>query len=115
MREFKLFALRGNLLDLVIGIALAGGVGRLTSALVGDVVMPFLNHWFGKDPVGQGAPAFNLANLFQVLVDFAFLALVLYLIFLFVHRLRKASPGHVSAMARQEQLLTEIRDLLSKT
>jgi len=107
MREFKRFALRGNLIDLVIGIALAGGLVKLSSALVADVIMPLLN----------GVPAgssFNWTHLLQAFVDFVFLALVLYLVFLFVHHLRKASPGHVSAMARQEQLLTEIRDLLKK-
>jgi large conductance mechanosensitive channel len=108
MREFKRFALRGNLIDLVIGIALAGGLVKLSSAFVADVIMPLLNG-------APGGGAFNLAHLFQALVDFVFLALVLYLVFLFVHHLRQASPGHVSTLARQEQLLTEIRDLLKKS
>jgi large conductance mechanosensitive channel len=108
MREFKSFALKGNLLDLVIGIALAGGLVKLCSAFVADVVMPMI--------LGSGPPGltFNGAHLFQALVDFVFLSLVLYLLFHFVHRMRKASPGHVSSMARQEQLLTEIRDSLKK-
>ncbi len=108
MREFKSFALKGNLLDLVIGIALAGGLVKLCSAFVADLVMPLLS--------GQGSQVFsyNGPHLFQAFMDFAFLTLVLYLLFHFVHRMRKASPGHVSALARQEQLLTEIRDLLKK-
>jgi large conductance mechanosensitive channel protein len=108
MREFKNFALKGNLLDLVIGIALAGGLVKLCSAFVADVVMPLLNR-----PCSQGFN-WNGPHLFQALVDFIFLSLVLYLLFHFVHRMRKASPGNVSTLARQEQLLTEIRDLLKK-
>jgi large-conductance mechanosensitive channel len=95
--------LRGNLLDLVIGIALAGGLVKLSSAFIADVIFPLFS----------GAVV-NSGHLVQAFVDFAFLSLVLYLLFQFVHRLRKNSPGHVSAMARQEQLLTEIRDLLKK-
>ncbi len=115
MKEFKNFALRGNLLDLVVGIALAGGLVKLSSALVADVVMPLLGGANLGSPgaLSQGTD-FHTAHLFQAFVDFAFLSLILYLLFRFVHRLRKASPAHISVMARQEQLLTEIRDLLKK-
>jgi len=132
MKEFKFYAIKGNMLDLVIGIALAGAVGKAVTAVVSNLIMPFLGMAAGGinlldlkytlrptalDPSGkvsQEALSVNLGLLLQAFIDFALLALIVFILFKIVHRMRKSHPDHAPSQAKQEELLTEIRDLLKK-
>lgn len=132
MKEFKFYAIKGNMLDLVIGIALAGAIRKAVTALVSNLIMPYLGMAAGginlldlkftlkpcvsdlSGRVIQDALAVNLGLLIQAFIDFTLLVLIILILFKIVHRMRKSHPNHAPSQAKQEQLLTEIRDLLKK-
>jgi large conductance mechanosensitive channel len=135
VKEFKEFALKGNMLDLAVGIIIGGGFGKVVSSIVADVLMPPLGVLIGGlnftdikiklkdailDPAGkitQGAVSLNIGNFIQSLVDFTVIAFVVFLLVKAVNSLnRKAAevPVQPPALSRQEELLMEIRDLLKK-
>lgn len=126
--EFKAFAMRGNVIDLAVGVVIGAAFGKIVSALVDAVVMPALGMvtsgqnfsdlaiTLGVD--GKGAPVLLKYGVFlQAVVDFLLVAFVIFLAVKAINRLMapppKAEAAPVpAAPSREEQLLTEIRDLL---
>jgi len=124
--EFKEFAMKGNVVDMAIGVIIGAAFGKIISSIVSDLFMPMLGKLIGginfsdfavslgADPTGK--PVLVKYGVFlQSLFDFVIIALVLFLALRGINRLKKpAAPPPPAAAPRQEQLLEEIRDLLAR-
>jgi large conductance mechanosensitive channel len=126
--------MRGNVLDMAIGIIIGGAFGKIVSSMVGDVLMPPIGRLLGKVDFGQlyinltsttyeslaaaqeaGAATLNYGKFIQTLIDFIFVAFAVFLVVKAVNSARRkeeAKPAPPPAPSKQEVLLTEIRDLL---
>jgi large conductance mechanosensitive channel len=126
--EFKEFAMKGNVVDLAVGVIIGAAFGKIVSSLVGDIFMPILGKLIGgfnfsdlafglgKDPTGKDVLV-KYGVFLQTMFDFLIIAMVLFFAIKFINRLKKPHPAEVAAAAappRQEVLLEEIRDLLAK-
>jgi large conductance mechanosensitive channel len=126
--EFKEFAMKGNVVDLAVGVIVGAAFGKIVSSLVGNVVMPVLGKLIGgfnfsdlafglgTDPAGKPV-AVTYGVFLQSIFDFVIIALVLFMAIRAINRLKKpppAAPAPPPPPTREEQLLTEIRDLLAK-
>jgi large conductance mechanosensitive channel len=127
--EFKAFAVKGNVVDMAVGIIIGAAFGKIVSSAVGDVVMPPLGVLIGgvdfsslaitlKAAVGD-KPAVVLAygKFFQALLDFTIVAAAVFMLVKGIERLKRkeaAAPSLPPVPTKEELLLTEIRDLLAK-
>lgn len=140
MQEFKEFAIKGNVMDLAVGVIIGGAFGKIVDSVVGDLIMPLVGTIFGKldfsslfivmgqPPVGTamtldalkkaGVPVFAYGNFITVAVNFAILAFIIFMMVKQVNRLKKDAPPPPSpapvATAEDIVLLREIRDSLKK-
>jgi len=125
--EFKEFAMRGNVIDLAVGVVIGGAFGKIVSSFVSAVVMPVLGLFtsgvnFAKLAVQIGGTADNPVMLkygefVQATVDFIIIAAVIFMAIRGINKLKKppeAPPAAPPAPPKQEVLLEEIRDLLAK-
>ncbi len=126
-QEFKQFALRGNVVDMAVGIIVGAAFGKIVSSFVSDVVMPPLGLLLGgvdfkdlaivlKEAVGE-APAVMISYgaFIQTVVDFVIIALAIFVAVKVMNSLKakeKDAPEGPPTLSKQEILLTEIRDLL---
>ena len=122
MKEFKEFAIRGNVVDLAVAIIIGTAFGRIVSSLVEDVIMPPVGLLLGgvnfedlvitlKEASGTtAAVTINSGRFIQTVVDFTIIAFVIFLLVRMIIRLRK--PAAAPEPPKTEVLLTEIRDLL---
>ncbi|MGZ5577159.1 MAG: large-conductance mechanosensitive channel protein MscL [Methylobacter sp.] len=129
LKEFKEFAIKGNAIDMAVGIIIGAAFGKVISSFVADVFMPPIGVLVGgvdftklaftlKEAAGS-APAvtLNYGNFIQTLVDFTIIAFAIFMAVKFINRLKKketAAPAVTPEPSREEQLLTEIRDLLKE-
>lgn len=133
LKEFKEFALRGNLVDLAIGFIIGVAFSGLVQSVVNDIIMPIVG-WItgGVDfsqlyiqMSGTPQPTLELAraagatlaygNFITLLINFLIVAWVLFMIVKAMNRMKKpAPPPAAAAIPREEALLAEIRDLLAK-
>lgn len=127
LKEFREFAMRGNVVDMAVGIIIGGAFGKIVSSMVNDVLMPPLGLLVGgmdftkfaftlKEAAGD-APAVTLryGQFIQNAVDFLIVAFAIFLLIKGMNRLRRKAeeaPATPPAPAKQEVLLEEIRDLL---
>jgi large conductance mechanosensitive channel len=123
--EFKEFAMKGNVIDLAVGVIIGTAFGKIVSSLVGDVFMPALGKIIGginfsdlavnlgADPTGK-AVLIKYGALIQSIFDFIVIALVLFMCIRALNRLKKPAPVAAPAPPKVELLLEEIRDLLAK-
>jgi large conductance mechanosensitive channel len=124
-QEFKAFVLRGNVLDLAVGVVIGAAFGKIVSSLVGDVIMPPIGlllggvdfsqiGWVLKPAVGdKPAVVLALGKFIQTIVDFLVIAFVIFLVVKAVNRMhREEPPPAPPGPSPTERLLTEIRDLL---
>jgi large conductance mechanosensitive channel len=129
LQEFKEFAIKGNAIDMAVGIIVGAAFGKIISSLVADVFMPpigvliggvdFTKLAFTIKDAAENSPAvtLNYGNFIQSLVDFTIIAFVIFMAVKFINALKKkevAAPITVPEPTREEQLLTEIRDLLKE-
>jgi large conductance mechanosensitive channel len=126
--EFKEFAMRGNVIDLAVGVVIGAAFGKIVSALVEAVIMPVIGILTaGNDfsklaiQIGQNAKGEPLLLKYGVFIqsvaDFLIIAFVLFLAIRGINQLKKpaaAAPAAPPAPPREEVLLQEIRDLLAK-
>ena len=127
LQEFKEFALRGNVMDLAIGVIIGGAFGQITNSLVNDIMMPAIGLLVGgidfadiniKVPVeGREAVNINIGTFVGVVVNFFIIAFCTFLLVKGINRLRRTSapemaPESPAPPPAQEVLLTEIRDAL---
>ena len=136
LKDFKAFAMRGNVVDLAVGVIIGAAFGGIVTSLVGDIIMPiigaitggldFSNYFTG---LSKAVTANNLAdakkqgavlawgNFLTLTLNFIIIAFVLFLVIRFMNKLKRrdeAAPAPPKA-AREVELLTEIRDLLKKS
>jgi len=120
-KEFKAFAMRGNVVDMAVGIIIGAAFGKIVSSLVSDIIMPIIGIFGGFDftsftiTVGDAVIAYG--NFIQTVVDFLIVAFAIFIVIKQMNRLKKKQDeGSKEAPPppRQEVLLTEIRDLLKK-
>ena len=142
VKEFKEFIARGNVLDMAVGVIIAGAFGKITTSLVNDVFMPFISWLFGTrdmtalnllvrpeiideatGEVTQAAIVIGFGTFVATIIDFLLIALVVFLIVKAFNMARAraekrkaaeaaANPPAPPAPSKEEVLLTEIRDLL---
>lgn len=132
-KEFKDFAMRGNVLDMAIGVVIGGAFGKITTSLVNDIIMPFVSmltggvdfsqwKWVLKaadEAAGTAEVAVNFGNLITVILDFIIIAFVIFLLVKAMNKMKKKEeekPAEPEAPAgpTAEELLSEIRDLLKE-
>jgi len=135
--EFKSFAMRGNVVDLAVGVIIGGAFGKIVSSMVDDLIMPLVSLFMGdkgfKDKFfafsdqtfvslakakEAGVPVLAYGNFIQTVIDFTILAFVIFLMVKGMNNLKKkeeaAAPAVAPEPTKQEVLLSEIRDLLKK-
>ena len=118
--EFRDFSVKGNVVDLAVGVIIGGAFGKIVSSLVGDVIMPLVGTVLGGLDfsslvleIGEAKIAYG--KFVQNVVDFFIIALVIFWMVRLINYARRKQEGQPSAAPpRQEQLLEEIRDLLKK-
>lgn len=129
VKEFKEFAVKGNVIDLAVGVIIGAAFGKIVSSFVSDVVMPplglltsgvdFKDLSFALSPAQGDKPAVLLKYgvFLQSVFDFFLVAMVIFLVVKLINRLKReeeAKPAAPPEPSKQELLLAEIRDLLQK-
>ena len=135
LKEFKDFAMKGNVLDMAIGVIIGGAFGKIVSSLVSDVLMPPIGLLMGKVDFpslflnlsgtpqpslaaakAAGAPTLNYGVFLQTVFDFVIIAFAIFLLVKQVNRFKKeappAPPAPPAGPTNEEKLLMEIRDAL---
>lgn len=137
LKEFKEFAMKGNVMDLAVGVIIGGAFGKIVTALVDNILMPvigiftggvnftdkfiLLNNSKGSDfpslakAKEAGAPVLAYGAFLQSVIDFIIIAFCIFLLIKFMNRLirkREEAPAGPPEPTAQEKLLMEIRDLL---
>lgn len=129
MKEFKDFAMKGNVVDMAVGIVVGGAFGKIVSSFVANVVMPPIGLMMGgvsftdlkvvlQEAVGeQAAVTLNYGVFVQSVVDFIIIAFAIFMVVRAMNNMKKkeeAAPASPPAPSKEEVLLGEIRDLLKK-
>src|SRR3981081_1413542 len=133
LKEFREFAMKGNVVDLAVGVIIGAAFGGIVTSLVGDIIMPIIGAIPGGldfsnyfTPLAKTVSANNLAdakkqgavlawgNFLTLTLNFLIVAFVLFLIIRLINRLDRDEQAAPPKPSRQEELLAEIRDLLKK-
>lgn len=134
MQEFKEFAMKGNVVDMAVGVVIGGAFGKIVTSLVSDIIMPLISaitggltftnwKWVIREAVMEGETvvkpelALTWGNFIQVIFDFLIIALCIFMVIKGINKLKREpepAPEEPAAPAgpTQEELLAEIRDLL---
>ena len=129
MQEFKAFAMRGNVMDMAVGIVIGGAFGKIVSSLVSDVIMPPIGlitggidfsamKWVIKpaddsDPKHKIAEvAINYGTFINTIITFIIIAFAIFMVIKLMNRMQKKQEEAPAAPPADVALLTEIRDLL---
>jgi len=135
LQEFKKFAMRGNVVDLAIGVIIGAAFSKIIDSLVGDIIMPiigriaggldFTNYFIGLTPAASQAATYDAAKkagatlgygtFLTVTVNFLIIAWVLFMVIKGMNRVTKqeeSAPPPPAPSTKEQELLTEIRDLL---
>jgi large conductance mechanosensitive channel len=125
-KEFREFAVKGNVVDMAVGIIIGAAFGKIVSSLVSDVVTPPLGYLIGGVDFtklaytlpamlgGQEAVTIRYGVFLQAIFDFLIVALAIFMLVKLINRLRRKEEAKPAAPPRQELLLEEIRDLLKQ-
>ena len=134
-KEFKEFAVKGNVMDMAIGVVIGGAFGKIVTSLVSDIIMPLIGavtgglnftnwKWVIREAVMEGEtvvkPELSMTwgNFLQVIFDFIIIAFCIFLVVKGMNKLKKEEPAPEPAAPAEPsediKLLTEIRDLLKK-
>ena len=125
--EFKTFAIKGNMVDMAIGIIIGAAFGKIVTSLVNDIIMPPIGVLLGGvnftdlkltiKAATEAVPAvtWNYGNFIQVFIDFLIIAVSIFMFIRIINRFHKPAPAGLPApLSKDQQLLTEIRDALKK-
>ncbi|MBR5910514.1 MAG: large-conductance mechanosensitive channel protein MscL [Bacteroidales bacterium] len=131
LKEFKEFAVKGNVMDMAIGVVIGGAFGKIVTSLVSDIIMPLIGaatggltftdwKWVIREAEMMGEEivkpelAVTWGNLLQVIFDFIIIAFCIFMVVKGLNKMKKEQEPAPAAPAgpTQEELLTEIRDLL---
>lgn len=116
-KEFKEFALRGNVIDLAVGVIIGAAFGKIINSFVGDIVMPLLNPVMpqGDWRMMEVGPGVKIGSFMATMVDFLIVALVIFLFVRGINSLKRkeeARPVGPADLPPDVKLLAEIRDIL---
>lgn len=132
IKEFREFAMRGNVVDLAVWVIIWGAFGKIVTSLVTDVIMPVIGVITGglsftdyKIILKPGVPAsegvaalppltLNYGTFLQAVIDFLIVAFCIFMVIKAMNKIKKKEEKPVAKWPTQEELLTEIRDLLKK-
>lgn len=121
LKEFKEFALRGNVLDLAVGVIIGAAFGKIVTSLVNDIIMPLIGLLLAgidfKDlSFTLGDATVLYGSFIQTIVDFLIVAFSIFLFVRFFNRFKRKEEEkveeEVAVLSKEEEILTEIRDLL---
>jgi large conductance mechanosensitive channel len=114
LQEFKKFAMRGNVIDLAVGVIIGGAFGKIVSSLVADIIMPIIAMIIGKVNVSDLAyRSIKYGVFIQSIIDFLIIAFSIFMFIKFLSRFKKEEEVKVVVQIdKKEELLSEIRDLL---
>lgn len=120
VEEFKAFALRGNVLDLAIGVVIGTAFGAITASLVGDIITPILGLAIGGInfsglvlPLG-GEAVLAYGKFIQALINFLLIAFALFMVMKGINVMKKKEAEHPTVKSAELTVLEEIRDSLKK-
>jgi len=129
MKEFKAFAMRGNVIDMAVGIVIGAAFGKIVSSFVADVIMPPIGLLMGRVNFSDlavtlqkangsvAAVTLNYGKFIQTLLDFTIVAFAIFMVIKGMNSLKKkedAAPTPPAAPSKEEVLLMEIRDILKQ-
>ncbi|MFA6174433.1 MAG: large-conductance mechanosensitive channel protein MscL [Kiritimatiellales bacterium] len=129
MKEFKAFAMRGNVIDMAVGVVIGGAFGKIVSSFVSDVIMPPIGLLMGRVNFSDlvitlqkahgevAAVTMNYGKFIQTLIDFIIVAFAIFMVVKGMNSLKKkeaAAPVPPPAPSKEETLLAEIRDILKQ-
>ena len=138
LKEFKEFALKGNVMDMAVGVIIGGAFGKITNSVVNDIIMPLISmltggidfsawKWVLKEAVMEGKEvidpeiAVNYGNLIAVILDFIIIAFAVFCMVKAINKMHdklskpaEPEPEKAPEPTKEEVLLTEIRDLLKE-
>jgi large conductance mechanosensitive channel len=133
LKEFRDFAMRGNVVDLAVGIIIGAAFGKIVSSLVGDMLMPPLGLAMGQVDFSDlyinlsgidfpslaaareaGAPTINYGVFINTVIDFVIIAFAIFLLVRGMNKLKRSQEAAPAAPTRDQELLSEIRDLLKQ-
>ncbi len=124
LKEFKEFAMRGNVVDMAVGIIIGAAFGKIVSSLVSDVIMPPIGVLMGSVSfsdlalaIGDGEVTVNYGVFIDTVINFLIVALAVFMLIKGLNSMKKkeeAKPAEPTKPSQEEVLLTEIRDLLAK-
>ena len=126
--EFKAFALKGNVVDMAVGIIIGAAFGKIVTSLVNDIILPPIGLLMGgvdfkdltivlKEVVGKNpAVTINYGNFIQVIIDFLIVAFAIFMVIkaMAMAKRKETAAPEAPAPSKEEILLTDIRDLLKK-
>ncbi|KGO90391.1 large conductance mechanosensitive channel protein MscL [Flavobacterium suncheonense] len=117
--EFKEFAMKGNVMDMAIGVIIGGAFGKIVNSLIEDIITPIILkpalEAAGAASIETWAPGGMLIGKFiSAVISFIVIAFVLFLIIKGLNKMKKPEPAPAPSGPTQEELLTQIRDLLKK-
>jgi len=136
--EFKAFAMRGNVIDMAVGVVIGGAFGKITTSIVNDIIMPLISmitggidftewKWVLKEAVlnadgteAAAAVSVNFGNTIAVILDFIIIAFAIFCMIKAMNKMHQkkeeapAAPPAPPEPSAEEKLLTEIRDLLKE-
>jgi large conductance mechanosensitive channel len=117
LKEFKEFAMRGNVIDLAIGVIIGAAFGKIVTSLINDIIMPLLNPVMpgGDWRTMEVGPGVKIGSFLATTFDFIVIAFVVFLVVKTINRLKKkeeAKPLAPAELPPDVKLLAEIRDLL---
>jgi len=126
MKEFKEFAVKGNVVDMAVGIIIGAAFGKIVSSFVGNVIMPPIGVLLGgvdfsnlafiiKESEGEvPAVVIGYGKFIQTLIDFAIIAFAIFLVIKAINSMKRKEKEAPAEPSSQEKLLVEIRDLLKE-
>jgi large conductance mechanosensitive channel len=136
LQEFKDFAVKGNVMDLAVGVIIGAAFGKIVDSVVNDLIMPIIGRATGgldfssyyialkEVPAGTpltleavkkaGVPVFAYGNFITIVLYFVILAWIIFIMVKWINRLKKEAPAAAPAEPEDVKLLREIRDALKK-
>ena len=136
LKEFKEFAIKGNVIDMAVGVVIGGAFGKIVNSLVADVIMPPIGLLLGKvdfsnlfldlsgtgpaslaDAKAKGLATLNYGVFLNTALEFLIIAFAIFVVIKQINRLKREAPAVPAAPpepSNEEKLLAEIRDLLKK-
>ncbi len=119
IKEFKEFAVKGNIVDLAVAVVIGGAFGKIVTAFTDSILAPIIALLLGKGGMSEvtftiGSTVFPVGVLLQAIIDFVLIAFILFLVVKAVNQINKKEEEAPAATPEDIQLLREIRDALKK-